>query len=312
VIVTLTLNPSLDRTVSVPSLEPGSLVRGTHETVEPGGKGVNVARALLANDCPTVAVFPVGGATGDQLVSLLRAEGVSVAPVSVVGATRTNITLSEPDGRVTKVNVAGDELTPAEIDQLVDSVLAHSNADDWVVASGSLPAQASPDLYATLVRRLRAAGRRVAVDTSGVALAHAVAAAPDLIKPNAAELEELCDQPIDSLGDVVTACRKLVHRLVGAVLASLGERGALYLDADDAVHGTAPVDVVRSDVGAGDCLLAGFLASDGSIDDRMANALRWAASAVELPGSAMPDPEQIAHRSASVTRQVDLGVVLVH
>jgi 1-phosphofructokinase len=312
VIVTLTLNPSLDRTVSVPSLEPGSLVRGTRETVEPGGKGVNVARALLANDCPAVAVFPVGGAAGDQLVSLLRAEGVAVAPVRVGGTTRTNITLSEPDGRVTKVNLAGEQLTLAEIDQLVDSVVSHSSAGDWVVASGSLPAQAPPDLYATLIPRLRAAGRRVVVDTSGVALAHAVAAGPDLIKPNAAELEELIDQPIDSLGDVVTACRKLVAGGVGAVLASLGERGALYVDADDAVHGTAPVDVVRSDVGAGDCLLAGFLASDGAIDDRLANALRWAASAVELPGSAMPDPDQIAHRSASVTRQVDLGVVLAH
>lgn len=311
-IVTLTLNPSLDRTVSVPSFEPGSLLRGTNETVEPGGKGVNVARALLANDCPAVAVFPVGGATGDHLVSLLRAEGVEVAPVSVGGTTRTNITLSEPDGRVTKVNLAGEQLSLAEIDQLVESVIAHSYAGDWVVASGSLPAQASPDLYATIVARLRAAGRRVVVDTSGDALAHAVAAGPDLIKPNAAELEELIDQPIDSLGDVVNACRKLVAGGVGAVLASLGERGALYVDADDEVHGNAPVDVVRSDVGAGDCLLAGFLASEGAIEDRMATALRWAASAVELPGSAMPDPEQIAHRSVSVTRQVDRGVVLAH
>jgi 1-phosphofructokinase len=313
VIVTLTPNPSLDRTVEVPGLVRGGVIRATGGRIDPGGKGVNVARALLANGVETCAVLPAGGAVGRQLVELLEAEGVPMTAVPVAGATRSNLTLSEPDGTVTKVNEGGSPLGAAEIDLLADAVVRLVGPLDWAVLSGSLPTGVDPGVYAQLTERFGRAGIAVALDTSGPALVRAVRAGPTIVKPNRDELSEALGRDIRSLADAVEAAEVLRAAGAVSVLASLGPDGAVLVEGDGVVFGDCAVVEPRSSVGAGDCLLAGFLAarsSGATGSEALATALCWAAAAVELPGSAVPGPADIARHTARLTDEVDHDRVL--
>jgi Phosphoenolpyruvate-dependent sugar phosphotransferase system, EIIA 2/pfkB family carbohydrate kinase len=149
----------------------GDVIRATSAHLDPGGKGVNVSRALLANGVPSCAVLPCGADEGIQLVGLLRAAGVDVRAVPIAGRTRSNITLAEPDGTVTKVNEPGPTLSAAEFAAVTEEVLATTGAADWVVVCGSVPPDLPASAFARLCQRLVAARVRLAVDTSGPALA---------------------------------------------------------------------------------------------------------------------------------------------
>lgn len=294
-IVTLTPNPSVDRTVAVDALVRGAVLRATGSRVDAGGKGVNVSRALVAHGVATTTVLPCGGAEGHQLAGLLGTEGVVVRAVPVAGAVRANVSVVEPDGTVTKLNEPGPSLSPEELATLLDATCVAAAGADWVVASGSLPPGAPDDLYAGLVARL---GRevphvRVAVDSSGGALAAALAAGPDLVKPNREELEEVVGVPLTTVGEVLDAAGSLLSRGAGAVLASLGADGALLVQPDGAWFAEAPVDAPQSAVGAGDATLAGFLAAGGRGPEALLEAVAWGAAAVTLPGSRMPGPTDL-------------------
>ncbi|MBB2913669.1 1-phosphofructokinase [Streptosporangium becharense] len=300
-IVTLTLNPSLDRTIEIGSLSRGAVIRAAATRLDPGGKGVNVSRALLANRIRSRAVVPFGGDEGRQLVSLLSAEGIDMVTVPVSGPTRSNVALAEPDGTVTKINEPGTALSPAELDTVAEVVLSAAGSADWVVASGSLPPEVPSDVYARLCRRFGGAGINVAVDTSGPALAAAVAASPALVKPNREELGEVTGMAIMSLGDAIEAARRLRDRGARTVLASLGPDGAVLLQDDRVWYGECPVAEPRSTVGAGDAMLAGFLAAGARGEAAFVEALAWATAAVGLPGSRMPSPGDIRRDDVRVT-----------
>ncbi|MFI6242319.1 1-phosphofructokinase [Micromonospora sp. NPDC050795] len=299
-IVTVTLNPSLDRAVEVDSLTRGEVIRAATAHLDPGGKGVNVSRALLANGVPSVAVLPSGGDEGNQLIRLLKAEGVEVLAVSIAGRTRSNITLAEPDGTVTKINEPGPTLRRAEFDEVIDSVLARASGADWVVLCGSVPPGLPADAYAQLCRKLRAADVRVAVDTSGPALREAALAGATLLKPNRDELADVVGSPLKDLGDVVDAAQCLRAWGAGTVVASLGADGAVLVDAEGVRAGTCPVARPRSTVGAGDALLAGFLAAGAQGAAALAEGLAWGAAAVSLPGSRMPGPADLLRHDVTI------------
>jgi 1-phosphofructokinase len=299
-ILTLTLNPSLDRTVEVGSLIRGAVIRATATHRDPGGKGVNVSRALLANQVPSRAVVPFGGPEGEQLVALLAAEGIDMIAVPVAGATRSNVTLAEPDGTITKINEPGTALAAAELDTLANAVLDAAGSADWVVASGSLPPGMPVDVYAVLCERFAEADIRVAVDTSGPALVAALAAGPRLVKPNREELAEAAGAPIACLGDVVDAAGKLQAMGARSVLTSLGADGAVLVDGDQVWYGRCAVDKPRSSVGAGDAMLAGFLAAGARGEPALAEGLAWASAAVGLPGSRMPSPDDIDRTAVQI------------
>ncbi len=303
-IVTVTLSPSLDRTIEIPALRRGDVIRATTSSVEAGGKGVNVSRALLANGVPSIAVIPLGGAVGDELAALLKAEGVEMTIVPVQETTRSNVTLSEPDGTTTKINEVGSPLTIEEIGNVEESVLQVARADDWVVLSGRLPAGASDDTYQRFVRRLTGQGVKVAVDTSGPALVESLTAGPTLIKPNREELAEAFGASINSFADAAAAAESLRTRGAGAVLASLGGDGAILADGSLSAATCAVADR-RSTVGAGDCLLAGFLAAGASGQRALLNAVQWAAASVALPGSGVPSSAQIALRHPDLITDFD-------
>lgn len=315
-IVTVTPNPSIDRTVTL----PGELVRGAVHRVtsvsdEPGGKGVNVARALTLAGLETLAVLP--SAAHDPILAALRALGVPHHAVPVAGAVRTNLTITEKDGTTTKINEPGAVLAPPEAEELAWSVLQRATADHWVVLSGSLPPGLPDHWYSDMTAALRAHGCKVAVDTSDAPLAALAErlehAAPDLIKPNAEELAGLAGVSAQSLedavargdaGPVVAAARALIDRGVGAVLATLGAAGAVLVDASGGWLATPPPIRPRSTVGAGDSSLAGYVRADVLGADpagRLAMAVAYGSGAAALPGSALPTPAQINLDDVAVT-----------
>jgi 1-phosphofructokinase len=301
VIVTLTPNPSIDRTVEVDALERGAVSRARGGRIDPGGKGINIAGALVAHAQPVVAVLPSGGWEGAHLTKLLEQEGITSVVVPIAGSTRANISVVEPDGTVTKLNERGPHLAPEEIEALIDATTQAAIGANWVVGCGSLPPGPADDFYALVVDRLAGSGTKVAIDTSGPTLLKSVGAGPDVVKPNLEELSEATGADIETLGDALAAARDLRDRGVHTVIASLGSDGALYVDDRQEAHAEAPARSIRSAVGAGDALLAGFLANGGRGLEAFASGVAWAAAAVSLPGSRMPGP-----------RDVDLSVVRVH
>jgi 1-phosphofructokinase len=302
-IATVTPNPSLDRTLRLPRFEPGHVNRATATMVEPSGKGVNVALALHGVGVPVRAVLPVGGTAGHEIALLLDGLGLDHVDVPIAGTLRSNISLVEADGRTSKVNEPGPQLSEVEVNALCAKALSASDTGDWVVWAGSLPLGFTPQRLADAVAGTRAAGRLVALDCSGLALERALAQEggrlPHLVKPNAEELAEVTGGSLSTLGDVVDAARVLIARGVRTVLVSLGRHGALLVDADlpQTLHGTASVRRVVNTVGAGDAFLAGWLAAayaGATSSDALANALRFGATAVEHEGTLLgvPDPRR--------------------
>jgi len=315
-IVTVTPNPSIDRTVTLAApLTRGAVHRVSSVTTEPGGKGVNVARALTLAGLDAVALLPAP--SHDPLVAALQASAVPFLCVPTAGAVRTNLAITERDGTTTKLNEPGAALDPVTIDALTRSVVANAENASWVVLSGSLPPGVPEGWYAEIVALLAPYACRVAIDTSEGPLAALVdsfdRAAPDLIKPNAEELAGVLGFSPQALeaavtqGDpkpVVSAARKLVDRGVRTVLATLGAAGAVLVDQTGAWMATPPPIAPRSTVGAGDASLAGYVRADvgGAVPpQRLQMAVAYGSAAAALPGSALPTPAQIDLNAVRVT-----------
>jgi 1-phosphofructokinase len=293
-IVTFTPNPSLDRAYDVPRLAVGEVNRATSTHVHPGGKGINVSRALARNGVRTLAVLPTGGRDGDQLLAALSAQGVSSHPVPISGATRSNVTLVDAAGTTTKINAPGPRLSPSESDALVEAIDAElQKTPRWVVAAGSVP-DGGEELFPRLVEVARRRGVPLALDTSGRPLHEAIrAGGVRLAKPNDEELAEVVGAELHTIGDVRDAAHELIAAGTGAVLVSLGAHGALLVTTDGSWWAGGPPLVPLSTVGAGDTALAGYLSVEGDPADRLRRAVAWGRAAVLLPGSAAPDPSQI-------------------
>jgi 1-phosphofructokinase len=315
-IVTVTPNPSLDRTVTLATpLTRGAVHRVNSVTSEPGGKGVNVARALALAGVDAVALLPASGT--DPMVTALQGIGVPFRCVPITSPVRTNITVTELDGTTTKINEPGARLDEAAVDALTRSVVANADHASWVVMSGSLPPGMPESWYADVVARLAPYPCKVAVDTSDRPLAALVdafdRAAPDLIKPNAEELAGVigfAPQALEAAlaqgdpGPVVAAARQLLEKGVGAVLATLGAAGAVLVDNTGSWLATPPPMVPRSTVGAGDSSLAGYIRADvagAEPAQRLQMAVAYGSAAAALPGSALPTPSQVDLEDVVVT-----------
>jgi 1-phosphofructokinase len=311
VIVTLTANPSFDRTIALSGpLERGGVVRADSVLEQAGGKGVNISRVAAAADVPTVAVFPAGSDSAYTLE--LEQSGMLCRPVPPTGPIRVNLTLTEPDGTTTKVNGSGATADAELLVRLREAVEKAAVEATWVVLAGSLPPGAPSSWYADLARALSHLPAAVAVDTSDDALA-AVAAElestqPALLKPNAEELALLTgDDPVALEKDPAAAAksaRRLVDRGAGAVLATLGGAGAVLVTPEGAWRASAPAITVVSTVGAGDSSLFGYLLGEiGGMPpaERLRSAVAYGSAAAALPGTTLPAPHQVRPDLVTVT-----------
>ncbi|ANH40459.1 Tagatose-6-phosphate kinase [Nocardioides dokdonensis FR1436] len=311
-IVTLTPNPSIDRTGTLAGpLERGAVHRLESVTSQAGGKGVNISRACLAADVDTVAVLPAG--PDDPFVHLLSSAGIPYSLVPGPGAVRVNLALTEPDGTTTKLNSPGPPVTGTCLDALADTLGDLAERADWMVLAGSLPPGAPLGWYADLVAMLRER-TKIAVDTSDAPLQALVdqleTAAPHVMKPNGEELASLTGaDPEDLESDpaaAAQAAQRLLDRGVETVLATLGGQGAVLVTEGGAWHAAAPEIEVVSTVGAGDSSLFGYLL--GALHDlepaaRLALAVAYGSAAAGLPGTTIPRRSHV-HPDRVVVRRL--------
>ncbi|MEJ3750989.1 hexose kinase [Actinomycetes bacterium KLBMP 9797] len=288
-IVTVTANPSVDRTYRIGTLRPGELHRADDVWAEASGKGVNVGRVLRRLGVPVRMIVTAGGGEGRLLAELLSVAGAELVPVR--GATRVNITLLADGLEPTKINEPGTALSTSEADHLIAATAASLAGTRWLACCGSLPGGADPALVRRLITIARDAGVRVAVDASGAALAAAVDGRADLVKPNRDELAELVGRPIDTVTDAIAGGREIRARTGGTVLVSLGADGALLLTEAGGWHAASPPVTPLNSTGAGDALLAGYLADDTARPPaRLAYAVSIGASACLAKATAdLPD-----------------------
>ncbi|WP_243074701.1 1-phosphofructokinase family hexose kinase [Microbacterium sp. SS28] len=303
-IVTLTANPSLDRTITLAeTLRPGEVQAATSAREDAGGKGINVARVVAAAGVISLAVLPLS--EGDPFDAALRASTVRAERVPIHGFVRANVTITDPDGVTTKLNLPGARLDDDDTAAVIRAVVDACEGARWLVLAGSLPPGASDRFYVEVIDAVRtrwgAEAPRIAVDTSGPALAAVVAdGRPDLIKPNDEELAELAgvglEYGVDLAAAVLPVARQLVPSRVGAALVTLGSQGAVLVEADTAWAGTPPRIRVASTVGAGDSSLAGYLLADldgADAEERLRRSIRYGAAAASLPGTQAPSPADL-------------------
>lgn len=261
-VVTVTLNPSLDEWVELPRLHLGGLNRALAFSRYPGGKGINVSRVIHELRGQTLAVALAGGSDGHILGELLRDHGIAHRFVTVLGSTRNNSQIHTASPKaLTQINCPGPRASAAAL-RVVERFLDRLRPPKaCVVCSGSLPPGASTSIYARWIRRASRRGVPSVLDASGPALREGLRARPWLIKPNREEAEELLGVRLRRRADVVRAARRLTLEGASVALLSLGADGAVLVSrAPEAVlWADAPRVRVDSAVGAGDSLVAGFV-----------------------------------------------------
>ncbi|MBA1201913.1 1-phosphofructokinase [Pseudomonas capeferrum] len=302
-ILTLTLNPALDVTVSLDVLRAGHVNRAQAQHRHAAGKGLNVAQVLAdLGHAITVGGF-LGLDNPQSFEALIEHRGFTDCFIRVPGETRSNYKLVECDGRVTDINGQGLEVDEAAQNALLRRLEQVAVGHDAVVVAGSLPRGISPQWLRTLLLQLKEQGLKVALDTSGEALRVGLEAAPWLIKPNTEELGEVLGQPLTARADQRAAAVRLLAKGVGHVVLSQGEQGVSWFADNLALHALPPKVRVGSTVGAGDSLLAGMvhgLLQNEPPAQTLRRATAIAAQAVTQLGFGIHDREQLAQLEAGV------------
>ncbi|WP_019906953.1 1-phosphofructokinase [Methylobacterium sp. 77] len=293
-IVTVTLNPAIDQTVTLDALRPGHVHRARSVRSDAGGKGVNVASCLADWGLKVSVTGILGSDNAVPFEALFARKGVDDRFAWIPGETRTNLKLFDAATKdTTDINLPGLAATPGAL-ATVQAVLRQVGTEgSLVVLAGSLPGVLGVDTYATMTRSLKALGIRVVLDVSGPPLSAALASdvLPDVIKPNRQELADWAGRPLDTLADVVATARGLILRGIPLVVVSMGADGALFVTRDEALLAHPPPTQVTSTVGAGDALVAGLVAGLHAglpLAETARLALAFAAGKLTQPGPNLP------------------------
>lgn len=304
-ILTLTMNPALDVSTSTDKVTDTHKLRCAAAQFHPGGGGINVARVLqrLGSNC--LALYPAGGMNGQRLRQLLDQEQVRSQSLAIAGETRESFHVHETaSGRDFRFVLPGPALNTAEWQACLDVVSGAAAPPSWLVASGSLPPGVPVDFYAQLTRLARTRGSRVVLDSSGPALAAALAEGVHLIKPSLRELRELTGLPLETDPQRLAAARTLIAAGQAQIVAlSLGEEGALLVTAGQALRASAVPVTVASTIGAGDSFVGGLVWALSRQTD-LAQAFRYAmgsaAAALLSAGTALCQPADVERLSKQV------------
>ena len=307
-VVTVTLNPAIDLTVTLDHLTLGEVHRARAAQSNVGGKGINVAGCLADWGTPVVATGVLGRANDVAFADFFAEKAITDRFVRAPGETRTNIKLADlATADTTDVNLPGLAVSPEAYDRVVQVLTALVRPDMPVVLAGSLPENLPADTWARLAADVARLGGRVVLDTSGAALAAALAegapALPHAIKPNRAELETFAGRPLPEIADLVAAARAQVARGIPLVVVSRGAEGALFVDTDEALLARLPPKTVLSTVGAGDSMVAGLVAAlvEGAPLERIARlSVAFATSKLERLGPHLGSPVEVETLAAAV------------
>ena len=257
-IYTLTLNPALDYVVSLDSLTPGGLNRLRQTQIVWGGKGINVSTMLHRLGVKSIALGFAAGFTGQALIQGLEADGLQCRFIVLPeGLTRINVKIK--GGDITEVNVQGPEISDADVAKLFEKLCSLQDGDTLVLA-GSTP-KGYDDIYENIMQKLKAKNVRFVVDTSGKKLLGCLKYTPFLIKPNTDELSEIAGKMLETEQDIIEAAKSLQSLGAVNVIVSMGKDGAILVDETGEVYRANPIKIIPvSTVGAGDSMVAGFLA----------------------------------------------------
>jgi len=304
-IVTLTINPAIDRILSVDRLafEDRSYVNSTRESA--GGRGINASAVLHTFGAETTAVFPSGGASGKRLESLLSDCGFLIAVVPIHNPIRTNLTVTDKHGLTVNLNETGPAFNKAEVarvERVVKERLEHAT---WLMVCGSLPPGVPSSLYAKLITMARERKVKTLLHADGQALREGIEAKPTVVTPNQQEAERLLGRTLLTRTHGLEAAELIRHMGPEMVVLSLGSRGAIGAFADGLVEAIPPrVDAVCP-IGAGDALSAAYIWSM-TRKANAAEALRWGVAAgtasSRLPGMGFASLEQ----TREIYRQVEV------
>jgi 1-phosphofructokinase len=260
-VVTVTPNPAIDSTLTIPNFTAGSVNRVLQQHAKPGGKGVNVAAALADYGHAVAVTGFLGRENCASFEALFADKRIADQFIRIAGETRVGIKITDPARQqTTDINFPGQMPAPGDFELLLQKMRTlAAESKPWFVLAGSLPPGVEATMYRDLVRSLKADGCRVLLDTSGEPLRHALDAAPHVIKPNLHELEELAGTQLSSNQSVIEAARSLLAKGIELAVISMGAEGALFVTDEQAILALPPGVKVRSTVGAGDAMVAGIL-----------------------------------------------------
>ena len=261
-VVTVTLNPCLDKTLCVSELKSGEVNRAQKSMLDAGGKGINVSRALTNFGVDNVAMAIVGGDSGELLEKLLKDEGVEYDFLKCQGETRTNYKIfDEVSGDTTDINEPGITISQTVLEEFKQRFGKNLQGAEYAVLAGSIPPGVKSNIYAELIDEANKAGVKVILDTTGERLSEGIKAKPFAIKPNIHELEEVIGKKLKNSSELLEELREMTKSGIELVTVSMGADGAIFMKGNVAYKaGTLPVEV-KSAVGCGDSVVAGIVYS---------------------------------------------------
>lgn len=296
-ILTVTLNPALDKTVTLPGFAVNTVNRVQSARLDPGGKGINVSKTVRALGGQTLVLGVLGGAAGGYIKTALDRMGLANDMVLTEEVTRTNIKIVDPILQTsTDINEAGGSVSQETLASVWGKLTQAVRPGDTVVFAGKNPPGVADTQLADWVRQLHALDVQICVDTVGQPMRLAVREQPAIIKPNLMELEEIVERPLPTEAAILDAARSLSDQGVGLVAVSLGSDGALFVTQEEVIRGYSPKVPVVSTVGAGDSMMAAlaYYQSLGcSLEETARRALAVASASVTCSGSQPPSLERI-------------------
>jgi len=310
-IATVTLNPAIDQTVGVDGFQMNTVNRGQTMQFDAGGKGVNVASFLADYGHATAVTGFLGQENADIFEQLFARKRIDDQFVRIPGRTRIGVKIvDEANQQTTDINMPGLLPTSEAMNNLLETIEGLAASYDWFALSGNLPPGVPATIYATIITQLKRHGKQVVLDTSGEALREGARAGPTIVKPNVDELQQLTGQSLSDEAAVEQAARQLLGD-IRLVVISMGERGALFVDAATTLIAIPPLVLVKSTVGAGDAMVAGLIAGQVqglSLPDCARLATAFSLGTITRLGSELPATETLQMYSDQVSIHTRSGV----
>jgi len=298
-IITVTLNPALDKTVTIQRLDVGGLNRVQSVRLDPGGKGITVARVLNGFGVNVEATGLIAGSQGQRLLENLAAEKINADFLTIKGETRTNLKIVDASNNITtEINEAGFEVAARSMDAFKEKLSTLLNKASYLVLSGSLPPQVDSTIYRELIGMANNKGVKTILDADGKALLEGIQAAPFAIKPNIHELEELAGYKMANDQDIIRAARKILAQGIEIIIVSMGSQGAIIMDKQETYRvRTSPI-IPGSTVGAGDSMVAMLVYSrlnQYSLAETAQRVTAAGAVTASKPGTQVCLPVEVEH-----------------
>lgn len=296
-IVTVTMNPAIDKTVEIDSLLPGGLNRIQKVEYDAGGKGINVSKTIHELGGESIATGFLGGNAGKTIESVLNEKRIQSDFIWVEGETRTNTKVFESNGNVTELNEPGPEIQKEQIEALFSKLEGYADENTLFILAGSIPNGVDKQVYADITRLVHDKGATVLLDADGELFRNSLEAGPDIIKPNRVELEEYAGMDYRaSEGELLQLAKGLMEKGVKTVAVSMGKGGAMLIRPDYQVKCPALSVKAHSTVGAGDAMVAALAYSWNKKlgdDDTMKLCMATSAGAVTTIGTKPPTRELV-------------------